>query len=142
MGKTKVKESKKPLTLSKVVVYILLILLAITIIIPVGWVFVASVKQNSEFYGSPWVLPEKIYFQNSGAEANEVMIKLARKYGKDNFGPNRYHIVTAKNSFHGRTLATLAATGQPGTAIQRNYDPMIPGFSSGTYFLWQACSLT
>ena len=63
MGKTKVKESKKPLTLSKVVVYILLILLAITIIIPVGWVFVASVKQNSEFYGSPWVLPEKIYFQ-------------------------------------------------------------------------------
>ena len=57
------------------------------------------------------------------------MIKLARKYGKDNFGPNRYHIVTAKNSFHGRTLATLAATGQPGTAIQRNYDPMIPGFS-------------
>lgn len=72
---------------------------------------------------------EKIYFQNSGAEANEVMIKLARKYGKDNFGPNRYHIVTAKNSFHGRTLATLAATGQPGTAIQRNYDPMIPGFS-------------
>lgn len=72
---------------------------------------------------------EKIYFQNSGAEANEVMIKLARKYGKDNFGPNRYHIVTAKNSFHGRTLATLAATGQPGTAIQKNYDPMIPGFS-------------
>ena len=38
---------------------------------------------------------EKIYFQNSGAEANEVMIKLARKYGKDNFGPNRYKIVTA-----------------------------------------------
>lgn len=72
---------------------------------------------------------EKIYFQNSGAEANEVMIKLARKYGKDNFGPNRYHIVTAENSFHGRTLATLAATGQPGTAIQKNYDPMVPGFS-------------
>ena len=55
--------------------------------------------------------------------------ELYTKYGKDNFGPNRYHIVTAKNSFHGRTLATLAATGQPGTAIQRNYDPMIPGFS-------------
>lgn len=72
---------------------------------------------------------EKIYFQNSGAEANEVMIKLARKYGKDNFGPERYHIVTAKNSFHGRTLATLAATGQPDSAIQHNYDPFIPGFS-------------
>ena len=72
---------------------------------------------------------EKIYFQNSGAEANEVMIKLARKYGKDNFGPNRYKIVTAENSFHGRTLATLAATGQPGTPIQKNYDPFIPGFT-------------
>ena len=70
---------------------------------------------------------EKIYYQNSGAEANEAMIKLARKYGKDNFGPNRYKIVTAYNSFHGRTLATLAATGQPGTAIQNNYDPFIPG---------------
>lgn len=76
---------------------------------------------------------EKIYFQNSGAEANEVMIKLARKYGKDNFGPDRYHIVTALNSFHGRTLATLAATGQPGTAIQKNYDPMIPGFKYAEY---------
>ena len=72
---------------------------------------------------------EKIYFQNSGAEANEVMIKLARKYGKDNFGPDRYHIVTAQNSFHGRTLATLCATGQPDSAIQHNYDPFIPGFS-------------
>ena len=76
---------------------------------------------------------EKIYFQNSGAEANEAMIKLARKYGKDNFGPNRYKIVTAKNSFHGRTLATLAATGQPGTPIQNNYDPLIPGFSYAEY---------
>lgn len=72
---------------------------------------------------------EKIYFQNSGAEANEVMIKLARKYGKDNYGPNRYKIVTALNSFHGRTLATLAATGQPGSAIQHNYDPFIPGIT-------------
>lgn len=76
---------------------------------------------------------EKIYFQNSGAEANEVMIKLARKYGKDNFGPNRYEIITASNSFHGRTLATLAATGQPGSAIQHNYDPFIPGFKYAEY---------
>lgn len=76
---------------------------------------------------------EKIYFQNSGAEANEVMIKLARKYGKDNYGSERYHIVTAYNSFHGRTLATLAATGQPDSAIQYNYDPMIPGFSYAEY---------
>lgn len=76
---------------------------------------------------------EKIYFQNSGAEANEVMIKLARKYGKDNYGPDRYNIVTAYNSFHGRTLATLAATGQPDSAIQKNYDPFIPGFSYAVY---------
>ncbi len=76
---------------------------------------------------------DKIYFQNSGAEANEAMIKLARKYGKDNFGPNRYKIVTASNSFHGRTLATLAATGQPGTPIQNNYDPFIPGFTYAEY---------
>ena len=72
---------------------------------------------------------DKIFYQNSGTEANEAMIKMARKYGIEHYGPNRYHIVTAKNSFHGRTLATLAATGQPGTAIQKNYDPMIPGFS-------------
>lgn len=76
---------------------------------------------------------EKIYYQNSGAEANEVMIKLARKYGKDNYGPNRYKIVTAYNSFHGRTLATLAATGQPDTAIQKNYSPFIPGFTYAEY---------
>lgn len=76
---------------------------------------------------------EKIYFQNSGAEANEVMIKLARKYGKDNYGPNRYKIVTAYNSFHGRTLATLAATGQPDSAIQKNYSPFIPGFTYAEY---------
>lgn len=76
---------------------------------------------------------EKIYFQNSGAEANEVMIKLARKYGKENYGPDRYNIVTAYNSFHGRTLATLAATGQPDSAIQKNYDPFIPGFTYAKY---------
>ncbi|MBQ8924139.1 MAG: aspartate aminotransferase family protein [Lachnospiraceae bacterium] len=76
---------------------------------------------------------EKIYLQNSGAEANEVMIKLARKYGKDNYGEKRYKIVTALNSFHGRTLATLAATGQPDTAIQHNYDPFIPGITYAEY---------
>lgn len=76
---------------------------------------------------------EKIYYQNSGAEANEVMIKLARKYGKDNFGPNRYKIVTALNSFHGRTLGTLAATGQPDSPIQKNYDPLVPGFTYAEY---------
>ena len=61
MGKTKVKESKKPLTLSKVVVYILLILLAITIIIPVGWVFVAYVTPTTEIYTRPRLLALTIY---------------------------------------------------------------------------------
>ena len=72
---------------------------------------------------------EKFQYQNSGAEANEAMIKLARKYGIDNYGPNRYKIVTASNSFHGRTLATLAATGKPGSAIQEGFAPFIPGFT-------------
>lgn len=71
---------------------------------------------------------EKIQFQNSGAEANEAMIKLARKYGVDNFGPEHYNIVTAYSSFHGRTLATLTATGQPDSAIQKGYAPFMPGF--------------
>ena len=55
--------SKKPFGFSKLIVYICLILLAITIIVPVAWVFLASVKQNKEFYGNPWTLPEKLYFQ-------------------------------------------------------------------------------
>ena len=72
---------------------------------------------------------EKVQFQNSGAEANEVMLKLARKYGVDNFGPSRYKVVTAYNSFHGRTLATLAATGQPESPIQKGFGALMPGFS-------------
>lgn len=101
------------------------------------------IHSSNYFYSVPQVMLaekicktigfEKIYFQNSGAEANEVMIKLARKYGKDNFGPNRYKIVTALNGFHGRTLGTLAATGQPGTPIQNNYDPLTPGFVYAEY---------
>lgn len=71
---------------------------------------------------------EKIQFQNSGAEANEAMIKLARKYGNDKYGNGRYKIVTALNSFHGRTLATLTATGQPGSAIHNGFEPLVDGF--------------
>jgi N-acetylglucosamine transport system permease protein len=52
------------LPLKKILIYLVLGLLAISIIIPVGWVFVASIKQNNEFYGSPWKLPESFYFQN------------------------------------------------------------------------------
>ncbi|MDK2961435.1 MAG: acetylornithine/N-succinyldiaminopimelate aminotransferase, partial [Eubacteriaceae bacterium] len=54
---------------------------------------------------------DKIFFQNSGAESNEAMIKMARKYGVEKYGPHRYNIVTASMSFHGRTMGALSATG-------------------------------
>ena len=72
---------------------------------------------------------DKVFFQNSGTEANEAMIKMARKYGIENFGENRYHIVTAKKGFHGRTFGALTATGQPESGIQKGFGPLLPGFS-------------
>ena len=72
---------------------------------------------------------DKIFFQNSGTEANECMIKMARKYGVETYGPEHYHIVTAKNGFHGRTDGALSATGQPDNACQEGFKPMLPGFS-------------
>ncbi|MCR5542876.1 MAG: aspartate aminotransferase family protein [Eubacterium sp.] len=72
---------------------------------------------------------DKAQFQNSGAEANEAMLKLARKYGNDKYGKGkRYKVVTAYNSFHGRTLATLSATGQPGSSIHNGFEPLVDGF--------------
>jgi adenosylmethionine-8-amino-7-oxononanoate aminotransferase len=58
---------------------------------------------------------DKIFYQNSGTEANEAMIKLARKYGTDNFGPEKYHIITAKQSFHGRTFGAIPRPDSPTT---------------------------
>jgi acetylornithine/N-succinyldiaminopimelate aminotransferase len=72
---------------------------------------------------------EKIFYQNSGAEANEAMIKMARKYSIEKYGPAHYHIITAQNSFHGRTYGAMSATGQPHNACQINFGPMLPGFS-------------
>ena len=72
---------------------------------------------------------DKIFYQNSGTEANEAMIKMARKYGTDHYGPEHYHIVTAINSFHGRTYGALSATGQPDNACQIGFKPMLPGFT-------------
>jgi len=72
---------------------------------------------------------DKIFFQNSGAESNEAMIKMARKYGVENFNSNKYNIVTAKKSFHGRTFGAMSATGQPDTACQIGFGDMAPGFS-------------
>ncbi|MBV4415812.1 acetylornithine/succinylornithine family transaminase [Clostridium tyrobutyricum] len=72
---------------------------------------------------------DKIFYQNTGTEANEAMIKMARKYGVEKYGPNKYNIVTAKQGFHGRTYGSLTATGQPDNACQIGLKPMLPGFS-------------
>lgn len=72
---------------------------------------------------------DKIFFQNSGAEANEAMIKMARKYGVDKYGSNKFGIITAKKSFHGRTFGSMAATGQPDNACQIGFGDMTPGFT-------------
>ena len=69
---------------------------------------------------------DRVFFCNSGAEANEAAIKLARKYCKDNGQPDRHRIVAMDKSFHGRTMATLSATGQE--KIRKGFDPVLPGF--------------
>jgi acetylornithine/N-succinyldiaminopimelate aminotransferase len=68
-----------------------------------------------------WSFPGKVFFCNSGAEANEAAIKLSRK-----FGGGRYEIITFENSFHGRTLAALSATGQK--KYQSGFEPLVEGF--------------
>lgn len=70
--------------------------------------------------------PGQVFFANSGAEANECAIKLARRYGQLHGGRERYHVLSAFNSFHGRTLTTLAATGQP--QKQETFQPLPSGF--------------
>jgi len=69
---------------------------------------------------------DKVFFSNSGAEANEGAFKLARIYFKKKGMPDKYEIITLKKSFHGRTLATTAATGQE--KYQKPYAPLTPGF--------------
>ncbi|MGN1047564.1 MAG: acetylornithine/succinylornithine family transaminase [Eubacteriales bacterium] len=69
---------------------------------------------------------KKVFFSNSGAEANECAIKAARKYASDKNGGEYYTIVTLKNSFHGRTLTTLAATGQD--VFHEHFTPLTEGF--------------
>jgi predicted acetylornithine/succinylornithine family transaminase len=69
---------------------------------------------------------DRAFFCNSGAEANEAAIKLARKYAKDHWASDRFEIVTMENSFHGRTLATVTATVQP--KYQHGFEPLVPGF--------------
>lgn len=76
---------------------------------------------------------DKIFFQNTGTESNEAMIKMARKYGVEKYGVHKYNIVTAKMSFHGRTFGAMSATGQPDNACQLGFGDMTPGFSYAEY---------
>lgn len=73
---------------------------------------------------------KKVFFGNSGAEANECAIKAARKYSFDKYGENRNEIITLKNSFHGRTIATLSATGQD--VFHQYFFPFVGGFKYAT----------
>lgn len=72
--------------------------------------------------------PGKVFFCNSGGEANEGLFKLARKFGHDE---GRYEILTAHNSFHGRTLAGISATGQE--KVKKGFEPLVPGFRHVPY---------
>lgn len=74
---------------------------------------------------------DKAFFCNSGAEANESAIKLARKWGK-----GRYEIIVMENSFHGRTMGALSATGQ--TKYQKGFEPVLPGFKFAPYKNFEA----
>ena len=78
---------------------------------------------------------KKVFFGNSGAEANECAIKVARKYSADKKGPGCTTIVTLKNSFHGRTLATLSATGQD--HYHELYQPLVLDLSTSPPAMWK-----
>ncbi|MGI8965750.1 MAG: aspartate aminotransferase family protein, partial [Limisphaerales bacterium] len=74
------------------------------------------------------IAPGKVFFCNSGCEANEGLFKLARKFGHEE---GRFEIITAHNSFHGRTLACISATGQE--KVKKGFEPMVPGFRHVPY---------
>lgn len=82
----------------------------------------------------------KVFFCNSGAEANEAAIKLARKYSYNKYGAGRAEIISALNSFHGRTLTALTATGQE--KYQKGFEPLTPGFKHVPYNDLQALEKT
>ncbi len=73
----------------------------------------------------------KVFFCNSGAEANEAAIKLARKFSKIHHGPKRYEIITMYGSFHGRTMGALTATAQE--KFHRGFEPLLPGIKYCPY---------
>ena len=69
---------------------------------------------------------DRVFFCNSGAEANEAAMKLVRRYSNEKSGPGRHRIICMEGSFHGRTMATLSATGQD--KVKKGYDPLLEGF--------------
>lgn len=69
---------------------------------------------------------DRVFFCNSGAEANEAAMKLVRKHSAEHYGPNRFEVITALASFHGRTIGTISATGQD--KVKAGFNPMLPGF--------------
>lgn len=69
---------------------------------------------------------DQVFFCNSGAEAVEAGIKLARKYAKDHYTAEKHEIITLKRGFHGRTFGALTATAQP--EKQKPFEPLVPGF--------------
>ena len=69
---------------------------------------------------------DRVFFANSGAEVNEGAIKLCRKYSRERYGPGRHKIISMSNSFHGRTLGALSATGQD--KFWQGFEPLLPGF--------------
>src|SRR5881409_3869725 len=74
---------------------------------------------------------DRVFFCNSGAEANEAALKLARKYAKERHASDRFEIIATHNSFHGRTFATVAATGQE--KYRHGFEPLVPGFKHVPY---------
>jgi len=74
---------------------------------------------------------ERVFFSNSGAEANEAALKLARKYARERIASDRVEFVATRNSFHGRTFATVAATGQE--KYHHGFEPLVPGFKHVPY---------
>jgi acetylornithine aminotransferase len=71
---------------------------------------------------------ERVFFCNSGAEANEAALKLVRKHSREKHGENRFEVITAQASFHGRTFGTISATGQE--KVRAGFTPLLPGFKT------------
>jgi len=99
---------------------------AATLIHTAGYFFTAPVAKLAQKLTQISGM-DRVFFGNSGAEAVECAIKISRKYGKSHGGPNKFGIVAAQKSFHGRTMAAVTATGQP--KYQEPFAPMLSGFT-------------